>query len=94
VSSGTRLKIAEEVVFRNMGGEAVLLHLGTASYFGLNAVGARVWQLLGEHKSIDAILPPLLREFDVDKARLRNDVETLVAQLLEQKLLISPSESD
>jgi len=82
-----QLKVAEDVIFRDMGGEAVLLHLGQSSYFGLNAVGARIWQLLAEHQSVDAILPPLLQEFDVDEPRLRNDVETLVEQLLEQGLL-------
>ena len=46
-----RLTIPEDVVVRDLAGEAVLLHLGTGTYFGLDTVGTRIWHLLAEHQS-------------------------------------------
>ena len=88
-----RVRIPENVVVRDLAGEAVLLHLGTGIYFGLDAVGARIWQLLAEQQSAEAVVPRLLQEFEVDEPRLRRDIETLVAQLLAEGLLVAVDES-
>jgi hypothetical protein len=84
-----RVTIPDNVVARDLAGEAVLLHLGTGIYFGLDSVGARMWQLLAEHQSTEVVVPLLLQEFDVDEHQLRPDIEALVAQLLVHGLLIA-----
>lgn len=84
-----RLTIADEVVVRDLAGESVLVHLGAGNYFGLDAVGTRIWQLLAAQHSVQAIAALLLREFDVDERQLRLDLDALVAQLLAQGLLIA-----
>lgn len=84
-----RLTIPDDVVVRDLAGEAVLLHLGTGTYFGLDSVGTRIWHHLAEHQSTEAIVPLLLQEFDVNERQLRLDLEALVTQLLAQRLLIA-----
>ncbi len=84
-----RIAIPDDVVVRDLAGEAVLLHLGTGTYFGLDSVGTRIWHRLAEHQSTESIVPLLLQEFDVDEHKLRLDLDALVAQLLEQGLLIA-----
>jgi len=84
-----RVKIAGDVLVRDLAGEAVLLRLGASTYFGLDAVGTRIWHRLAEHQSTEAIVPLLLQEFDVDEQQLRSDLEVLVTQLLAQRLLIA-----
>ena len=56
---------------------------------GLNAVGTRVWHLLLQHQSIEAAVPLLLQEFDVEEQQLRRDLDALVAELLEKTLLVA-----
>ena len=41
-----RYRIPEDVVSREVGGEAVLLNLATGTYFGLDGVGTEIWNLL------------------------------------------------
>ncbi len=84
-----RLSIPDDVVVRDLGGEAVLLHLGTSTYFGLDPVGTRIWFCLAKHQSAEAIMPLLLQEFNVDEQQLRLDLEALITQLLAQGLLIA-----
>lgn len=84
-----RYLIPEDVVARELADESLLVHLGTGTYFGLDATGTRIWQLLSEHGSADAVLAELLVEFDVDEPRLRRDLADFIARLLDKGLLVA-----
>ncbi|MDF0676282.1 MAG: PqqD family protein [Nitrospira sp.] len=81
------LRIAHNVVFRDLAGESVLLNLDTGTYFGLDAVGTRVWNLIAEHGSTSLAIDTLLAEYDVDAPRLEKDVTALIDRLLAKGLL-------
>jgi hypothetical protein len=85
--SGQRLRVPDDVIHRDLDGEAVILNLKTGTYFGLDAVGTRMWMLIGELGEHDKVLEALLAEFDVDDQRLRGDFDGLVAQLVDHGLL-------
>jgi len=82
-----KVKIAEDVVFRNLSEEAVLLNLSTGNYFGLDEIGTRVWNLLAENASIEKIVEILLGEYDVTEQVLRSDLRALLGQLQEKGLI-------
>jgi hypothetical protein len=85
------ISAAPEVLFQELDGETVLLNLRDESYYGLDDVGTRVWQLLGEHGGIERIVSTMLGEYDVEEATLRHDVEKLIAALLEVGLVMEQS---
>lgn len=87
-----RLRIADHVVCRNLANESVLLNLDTGTYFGLDAVGTRFWNLLAEHGSSATAIDTLLTEYDVDAPRLQKDVAALIDQLLAKRLLTTDAE--
>lgn len=82
-----RVRAKEAVLVKSLEDEAVLLHLETEQYFGLDAVASRMWTLLVTLPSIDAAYEALLDEYEVDPQRLRRDLERLVRQLLEHRLI-------
>jgi hypothetical protein len=82
-----KVAIADDVVFRDLGGEAVILSLHTSTYFGLNEIGTRIWHLIGEHGSMERVVAALLNEYEVDEARLRQDVDRLIRQLHDKGLV-------
>ena len=81
------IKIADDVLYRELAGESVLLNLASGIYFGLDDVGTRMWYLLAEHGDPEKILPILLAEYDVEEPQLRQDVETLIRQLADKGLV-------
>ena len=87
-----RLRVADNVVCRNLAGESVLLNLDTGTYFGLDAVGTHLWNLVAEHGSTALAIDTLLAEYDVDAPRLRKEVTALIAQLLAKRLLTTDAE--
>ena len=81
------VRISEDVVFRELDGEAVLLHLGTGIYFGLNEVGTRIWTLLGQDGSLQSVLDAMVKQYDVAPDRLEKDLLQLVEQMREKGLV-------
>jgi hypothetical protein len=75
------------VVFAELGDEAILLHAETGVYFGLDAVGTRIWALLNQCLDDDAIVSRLVDEFAVDPTVLRRDVDRFLGQLQEHGLI-------
>ena len=57
-------------VFNVIGGESVLLSLKSERYFGLDAVGTKMWTVLTTAPSIEAAQQTLIQEYDVDPQRL------------------------
>ena len=81
------ITIADDVLYRELAGESVLLNLASGVYFGLDDVGTRMWYLLAEHGDPEKILPILLAEYEVEATKLRQDVETLIRQLVDKGLV-------
>ena len=64
----SRISVHQDVLFRDLGGEAVLLNLKTGRYYGLDEVGTRMWLLLTQHGRVEAAYRVLLDEYDVTTA--------------------------
>ena len=64
-----------------MGAEQAILQLDSGKYFGLNPVGARVWQLAAEPRKVSEILATLLAEYEVPADRCRADLLALLQKL-------------
>lgn len=86
------IHIPSDIAFRDIAGEAVVLNLSTGIYFGLDAVGTRIWHLLAEHGSSEPVVNTLLAEYDVEEERLRRDIEALLQQLLDKGLVARDAE--
>ncbi len=89
VSLASRARIADGVVFQTLQDELVLLNLHTGVYFGLNAVGARMWQLIQDHQQapLNKVLDALVDEYNVKPDRCSGDLLKLVVSLEENRLL-------
>jgi hypothetical protein len=87
VSILSPVRINEDVLFQELQGEAVLLNLKTGVYFGLDGVGTRIWQLLGEHEALSEVVRAMQREYDVTEERCTEDVMALVTRMVDHGLM-------
>ncbi len=83
----TRVTIPEEVLFRELQDEAVILELASGQYYGLDEVGTRMWQLLRHHGCLRPAYQALLEEYQVSQDQLRRDLLEFVEGLAARKLL-------
>lgn len=87
ITLANRVRIKEDVVFRDLEGEIVLLNLQTGVYFGLDPIGARIWHMIQEHRSLQEILDGLTEEYDVPEGRCEQDLLRFVGSLREKELV-------
>lgn len=85
-----RMKIPRHVMARQVGEDCVMLDLANGTYYGLNPVGAHVWQLLGEGKSLGEVCAAVVEEFEVPHELAQADVLDLVKDLQEHGLVEAP----
>jgi len=92
VSGAVSYRKSDRVVGRTIDGEYFLVPIfGTSadltSLYLLNETAAAAWDLLSEPRDVDTLCAQLLREFDVPAAALRADVEALLRDLEERRLV-------
>lgn len=79
--------IPPHVMARAVGEEIVILDLNSSTYFGLDPVGARAWQLLAEKRTLGEICDVMLHEFEVARPDLERDLRDLANELQLQGLI-------
>ncbi len=73
--------VAPEQISSDLAGEAVILDLRSGVYYGLNEVGARIWQLLQQSTSIAAIRQTIQQEYEVEAEVCDQDLLNLLQDL-------------
>lgn len=73
--------IPSHVVFAQVGDESILLNTSTGLYFGLDALGTRIWTRLSEGATDDEIHADLSADYDVSAQQLWADLERLLGAL-------------
>jgi sulfur transfer complex TusBCD TusB component (DsrH family) len=87
LTAASRIVVSDEQVFTTLGGEAVILGLRDGVYYGLDAVGARVWALIAEPRVIADLVTTIVGEFDVTPERCERDVLALLDDLAARGLV-------
>lgn len=82
------LKTADHISITEVDGEAVILDLNTGAYFGLNHVGRQFVQDIQEGLSLEQSATQIAAEYSVEEELVRQDLEQLLADLLEKSLLV------
>ena len=85
ISLENTFTVSKDAVFRDLDGEAVILDLQSGTYFGLNAVGAHIWQLMERHGTLQAVFDDLCREYDaapavLEQVAISGDLSGLIAR--------------
>ena len=87
VSDDVRVTLSKDQVSCDLAGEAAILNLRSGVYYGLDPIGARVWRLVQEPKTLAELRELLLAEYDVEAATLEADLRNLLSSLSAQGLI-------
>jgi len=87
LSNESRIVRSTDQVSCDLAGEAAILNLKTGAYYGLDPVGARIWNLIQDPTTFAQIRDALLDSYEVEQARLESDVRDLVSHLVELGLV-------
>ena len=87
LSLNSSLKVTDDVVFRELDGEAIILNLASGVYFGLDPVGTRMWQLIEQHGRLADVVTAMRDEYDAPNDTVERDLVALVSELMQKGLV-------
>jgi hypothetical protein len=87
VSESSTVAAVKHQVSSDLGGEVAILDLSGGMYYGLDDVGARIWDLVQEPKMVAEVQGVILEEYDVEPEIAKRDVLTLLQELVDRELV-------
>ncbi|MGH9680409.1 MAG: PqqD family peptide modification chaperone [Candidatus Acidiferrales bacterium] len=86
--SGQSIVVAsKDQVSCDLAGEAAILNIKNGVYYGLDPVGARIWNLMQEPRAVAEIQSTITGEYDVEPERCVRDLYGLLEKLLAEGLI-------
>ncbi|MET0283415.1 MAG: PqqD family protein [Polyangiales bacterium] len=83
----TTVVVSPNQVSTSLGHEAVILGADAGEYFGLNEVGARIWELVQQPVQVSEICSQICAEYEARADEVERDVLELLTELRERGLL-------
>lgn len=83
----SNVTVTKEQVSCDLVGQAVVLNLTNGLYFELNSVGARIWELLQDGRTVLQVRDILLEEYEVDAELCTADLLNILTDLADANLV-------
>lgn len=87
ISPSTRVTVSPDVVSCDLAGEAAILNMKDGVYYGLDPVGASIWNLIQKPIILEEVRDQILEEYDVEEEECQEDLLELIEQLIENGLV-------
>jgi Coenzyme PQQ synthesis protein D (PqqD) len=87
VSEHVIVVAAKDQVSSDLGGEVAILDLAGGVYYGLDEVGARIWELIQEPIAVNQIQATIVEEYEADQIRVERDVLAFLQRLVDEGLV-------
>ena len=71
----------------SLGAEAAILNMSSGVYYGLDPVGAHVWSLLEQPRSVEDLRAAVMEEYEVEPAHCEADLLALLEKLRSEGLI-------
>lgn len=84
---GIKFRICEDILWRKVGDEILISDVIGETIFGLDGVGARMWQMLAENGSVDEAVSALAAEYDAPADTIAADLNSLIDDLRHRGLV-------
>jgi coenzyme PQQ synthesis protein D (PqqD) len=87
ISLKTIVVASRENVSCSLGDEETILDMRSGKYYGLDPIGACVWKLLDQPKSVEELRAAILQEYEVEPAKCESDLLLLLETLRTEGLV-------
>jgi hypothetical protein len=81
-------KRMEQVIAQKAANDWLLFNMGDGSYYSLNDIGGRIWELCDGNHSVSQVVVAIAAEYDAPPAVLEKDVVELLGGLQDGKLIV------
>ena len=87
ITKDTVVSRTKEVLASKMDGETIMMSIASGSYYGMDNIGSRIWELIAEPIRVSDLCDRLMEEFDVAFDQCLADVIAFLNALGENRLI-------
>lgn len=82
------MKVLDNISWKQLGDRVVAVDTNTGDYYTFNDVASSIWVAVANNMSVDDMVTHILEEYDItDDVKVRQDIDTQIAQWKEMKLI-------
>jgi hypothetical protein len=78
---------ADNLVACDLDGETALMSVEHGKYYGIDAIGSRIWALIEQPRLVSDLCVLLLKEFEVEPSQCEHDVLAFLSELAKDNLV-------
>lgn len=82
-----QLEPSPHVIASEVGDETVLLHLDNGTYYGLDVMGTRIWNLVKAGEIPDSVCSTIAQAYGVPRAMVEDDTRKYLLDLMANGIL-------
>lgn len=87
INENTMVVQVGDLMAADMDGEKVMMCIGSGKYYGLDAIGSRIWELICVPTSVAQLVTTLAEEYDVAKSVCCSDTKEFIEYLHKEGLV-------
>jgi hypothetical protein len=78
----------DEIAAKVIDGELIIIRLSDGTYYSMDNVGTRVWELIERRHDLGAVIDTIATWYGTPVERVDSDTTPLVAELLAERLIV------
>ena len=78
---GIRYSISNNILFRSVENEGILLHITSGTYYSLSETSILFWQALTDSKPLAPVVDRITDEYEVKRDRVLEDLQSFLQDL-------------
>ncbi len=82
-----RMDVSDQASNCRVGDETVILHAGKGTYYGLDPIASRIWQMLQQGLSASQACARIARDFEVPLEQVEADARVFLGELVSHDIL-------
>lgn len=75
------------LIAADMDGEKVMMSIEQGKYYGLDAIGSSIWELIAKPVTVQEIVEVLIREYDVSEKQCQKEVNIFLNKMYQEGLI-------
>ncbi len=91
LSLETKVSRNPEIIHSAMDNEVVMMSVDQGLFFGLDQIGAHIWELLETPKTGEEVISLLLPQYDVTREKCESDTLRFLNKMLDKKIILIQS---
>ena len=87
IQADTLIQRSPEILHSIVDNEIIMMNIETGKYFGVDDIGGRIWELIENPMTFEALCNTLQAEYEVDEQTCIADTKEFLDTLIEKKII-------